>query len=141
VHGGDWSQPGPEDHSNTQVRHLPAFWAMELITVLNRCHHFRGFVYENARFSPDNSSIEVLVRPRKGSTAICSRCHHAAPGYDQLAERRFEFIPLWEFFVFLLYAMRRVDCRRCGEVVVEDVPWGDGKRTLTAWPDRRHRRR
>ena len=114
---------------------------MELITVLNRCHHFRGFVYENARFSPDNSSIEVLVRPRKGFTAICSRCHHAAPGYDQLAERRFEFIPLWEFFVFLLYAMRRVDCRRCGAVVVEDVPWGDGKRTLTAWPDRRHRRR
>jgi hypothetical protein len=25
--------------------------------------------------------------------------------------------------------MRRVDCRRCG--VVSDVPWGDGKRTLT----------
>jgi hypothetical protein len=34
-------------------------------------------------------------------------------------------------FVFLLYAMRRVDCRRCGMVVVEEVPWGDGKRTLT----------
>src|SRR5262245_56228103 len=27
--------------------------------------------------------------------------------------------------------MRRVDCRRCGAVVVEEVPWGDGKRTLT----------
>jgi len=54
-----------------------------------------------------------------------------APGYDQLAERRFEFIPLWGFFVFLLYAMRRVDCRRCGVVAVEEVPWGDGKRTLT----------
>jgi len=104
---------------------------MEIITVLNRCHHFRGFVYENARFSSDNSSIEVSVRPRKGSTAICSRCHHAAPGYDQLAERRFEFIPLWGFFVFLLYAMRGVNCRRCGVVAVEEVPWGDGKRTLT----------
>jgi len=33
------------------------------------------------------------VRPRKGSAAICSRCHQTAPGYDQLAERRFEFIP------------------------------------------------
>ena len=42
----------------------------------------------------------------------------AGPGYDQLAERRFEFIPLWGFFVFLLYAMRRVDCRRCGVVIV-----------------------
>ena len=33
------------------------------------------------------------MRPRKGSAAICSRCHPTAPGYDQLAERRFEFIP------------------------------------------------
>jgi transposase len=33
--------------------------------------------------------------------------------------------------VFLLYTMRRVDCRRCDAVIVEEVPWGDGKRTLT----------
>ena len=81
---------------------------MELITILNRCHRFRGFVYDRARFRADHKSIEVLVRPRKGSAAICSRCHQPAPGYDQLAERRFEFIPLWGFFVFFLYAMRRV---------------------------------
>ena len=108
-----------------------AFRAMELLTILNRCHHFRGFVYQHARFSADKKSIEVAVRPRRGSAAICSRCHLPAPGYDQLAERRFEFIPLWGFLVFLLYAMRRVDCRRCGAVVVEEVPWCDGKRTLT----------
>jgi transposase len=107
------------------------FCAMELLTILNRCHRFRGFVYDRARFTPDRKSIEVLVRPRKGSAAICSRCHQPASGYDQLAERRFEFIPLWGFFVFLLYTMRRVDCRRCGAIVVEQVPWGDGKRTLT----------
>ena len=107
------------------------FRAMELITILNRCHRFRGFVYHHDRFTTDNKSIEISVRPRKGSAAICSRCHQPAPGYDQLPERRFEFIPLWGFFVFLLYAMRRVDCRRCGAVVVEEVPWADGKRTLT----------
>jgi transposase len=73
----------------------------------------------------------VVLPPRKGSAAVCARCHVPAPGYDQLAERRFEFIPLWGFFVFLRYAMRRVDCRRCGMVAVEKVPWGDGKRTLT----------
>jgi transposase len=27
--------------------------------------------------------------------------------------------------------MRRVNCRRCGIVAVEEVPWGDGKRPLT----------
>jgi transposase len=104
---------------------------MELTTILNRCHRFPGFVYQHARFSPDKTSIEVSVRPRMGSAAICSRCHQRAPGYDQLAERRFEFIPLWGFFVFLMYTMRRVDCSRCAAVIVEEVPWGDGKRTLT----------
>ena len=53
----------------------------ELITILNHCHHFRGFVYHHARFSADQKSIEVAVRPRKGSAAICSRCHQPAPGY------------------------------------------------------------
>src|ERR1043166_5763489 len=81
---------------------------MELITILNRCYRFRGFVYEHAHFSADKKSIEVGVRPRKGSAAVCSRCHLPAPGYDQLTERRFEFIPLWGFLVFLLYTMRRV---------------------------------
>ena len=71
------------------------------------------------------------MRPRKGSATICSRCHRPAPGYDHLGERRFEFIPLWGFFVFLLYSMRRVECRRCGAVAVEEVPWGDGKCTRT----------
>jgi transposase len=104
---------------------------LQLITILNRCHRFPGFIYQRARFSSDHRSIEITVRPRKGSGAICSRCHQPAPGYDQLAERRFEFIPFWGFLVFLLYAMRRVDCRRCEAVVVEEVPWGAGKRTLT----------
>jgi transposase len=104
---------------------------LQLITILNRCQRFPGFVYQQARFSSDQKSIEITVRPRKGSGAVCSRCHQAAPGYDQLSERRFEFIPFWGFLVFLLYSMRRVDCRRCEAVVVEEVPWGDGKRTLT----------
>jgi len=34
---------------------------MELITILNRCHHFRGFVYQHAHFGADKKSIEVAV--------------------------------------------------------------------------------
>jgi len=104
---------------------------LQLLTILNRCHRFPGFVYHQARFSSDHKSIEIGVRPRKGSRAVCSRCHQPGPGYDQLAERRFEFIPFRGFLVFLVYSMRRVDCRRCEAVVVEEVPWSDGKRTLT----------
>ena len=114
---------------------IPAFagfpFMLQLLTILNRCHRFPGFVYHQARFSSDHKSIEIGVRPRKGSRAVCSRCHQPGPGYDQLAERRFEFIPFWGFLVFLVYSMRRVDCRRCEAVVVEEVPWSDGKRTLT----------
>ena len=70
------------------------------------------------------------MRPRVGSKAICSGCHRPAAGYDHLAERSFEFIPVWGFLVFLLYRMRRVHCTTCG-VVVEEVPWADGKHSLT----------
>jgi len=94
---------------------------MELITILNHCHRHRGFVYQHARFNPDKKSTQVDVRPREGSAAVCSGCHQPAPGYDHLPLRGFEFIPLWGFLVFLLYRMRRVDCRNCG-VVVERFP-------------------
>jgi transposase len=111
------------------VIHSPSM--LQLITILNRCHRFPGFVYQQAQFSSDHKSIEITVRPRKHSKVICSGCPQPAPGYDPLSERRFEFIPFWGFLVFLRYSMRRVDCSRCESVVVEEVPWGDGKRTLT----------
>jgi transposase len=114
-----------------EVRLTIFHFMLHLITILNRCHRFRGFIYRQARFSSDGKSIEIIVSPRVGSRAICSGCHQTAPGYDRLAERRFEFIPVWGHLVFLLYVMRRVDCPRCQSVVVEEVPWGDGKRTLT----------
>jgi transposase len=75
-------------------------------------------------------TIEVLVRPRKGSRALCSGCGVCCAGYDRLPERRFEFIPLWGFPVFLVYARRRVDCPDCG-IVAEQIPWAEGKRHLT----------
>ena len=103
---------------------------MQIITLLNQCYRFPGFVYHQARLSEDRKRLEIRVRPRVGSKAICSGCHRPAAGYDQLAERPFEFIPVWGFLVFLLYRMRRVHCTTCG-VVVEEVPWADGKRSLT----------
>jgi transposase len=102
---------------------------MLLTRLLNACHYFPGFVYERARLNETSRIIEIDVRPRKGSKARCSGCKRPAPGYDQLAQRRFEFIPIWGFAVMLLYAMRRVQCPRCG-VKVEQVPWARGKHTL-----------
>ena len=103
---------------------------MELLTILNHCYRHRRFVYQRARFGPDKTSVEVEVQPRVGSAALCSGCHQPAPGYDRLPQRRFEFIPFWGILVFLLYRMRRAQCRTCG-VVVEEVPWSDGKHQST----------
>jgi len=105
---------------------------MQLKTVLNRVHPVKGFVYEKVQFSDlvSDPVIEVLVRPRRGSRPWCSGCWRRGPTYDHLADRLFEFVPLWAIPVFLRYAMRRVNCRRCG-VTVEVVPWGVGKRRAT----------
>jgi len=107
----------------------PTLIAMLLTRLLNACHHFPGFVYERARLCEHSNTIEIDVRPRQGSKARCSGCSRPAAGYDQLAVRRFDFIPIWGFAVVLLYTMRRVACRRCG-VKVEEVPWAQGKHTL-----------
>ncbi len=103
---------------------------MLLTRLLNACHHFPGFVYGTTRLCTHSNTIEIDVRARIGSRACCSGCHQPARGYDQLPQRRFEFIPIWGFAVFLLYSMRRVECRRCG-VEVEEVPWATGKHQLT----------
>ena len=67
---------------------------MLLARLLNTCHHFPGFVYGDVRLVDATSTIEVEVRPRRGSEAHCSCCGKAAPGYDLLPTRRFEFIPI-----------------------------------------------
>ena len=103
---------------------------MLLTRLLNACHHFPGFVYEGARLDEATKTIEIQVRPRRGSKPCCSGCSQLASGYDRLPERRFEFIPMWGFAVLLLYNMRRVQCAACG-VKVEQVPWAMGKHTLT----------
>jgi transposase len=105
---------------------------MHLKTILNCVYHHPGFVYSEFELSKDGSlpTLHVTVKPREGSKAICSGCNQKAPGYDTLKERRFEFIPLWGIVVFFFYAMRRVDCPRCG-VKVEAVPWATGKSSLT----------
>jgi transposase len=103
---------------------------MRLITLLNHCERFSGFVYEKARLCQESRAIEIEMRPRRGSKPVCSGCHERGTTYDHLRVRRFEFVPLWGFMVLLLYCMRRVDCETCG-VRVEEVPWATGKHQLT----------
>jgi transposase len=103
---------------------------MLLTRLLNACYHFPGFVYAAVRLIEATSTIEVDVRPRRGSRPHCSGCGKAVAGYDLLPMRRFAFISIWGYAVQLLYCMRRVQCRQCG-VKVEQVSWAMGKHSLT----------
>src|SRR5262245_21353021 len=106
-------------------------------TILNRVQKQPGFVYAAVQLvaAGDRLRLEVHLRPRRRSRPRCSRCQRRGPTYDTLAERRFEFVPLWGLAVFFLYALRRVQCPRCG-VRVEALPWAKRKHHLTttyAW--------
>ena len=110
---------------------------MHVKTILNRLQKQPGFVYGAIRFGEDGGRVqlEVDVRARAHRRPRCSRCQRPGPGYDTLAVRRFEFVPLWGIAVFFVYALRRVQCHTCG-VRVEAIPWAEGKHQLTttyAW--------
>ena len=105
---------------------------MQLKTILHRVEPFKSFVVKKISWREDaaGQAIDVEIVPRKNGRPICSGCRCVRPGYDRLAPRRFEFVPLWAIPVFFVYTMRRVNCPPCG-ITVEEVPWGDGKCTLT----------
>jgi transposase len=107
---------------------------LQVKTILNAIQHFPGFVFQDIRLCRHRDGkpigIEIIIQPHEAIAAKCSRCLRPAPGYDRLPQRRFLFVPLWGIVTWLLYAARRVNCPEHG-VVVEHVPWSDGKRPVT----------
>lgn len=105
---------------------------LQVKTILNRVHPIKGFVYGDVRLEGkgEGQRIEADIRPRANSKGCCSKCMKPCPGYDTRPVRCFEFIPLWAIMVVLLYAPRRVECPEHG-VIVEHIPWADGKSPMT----------
>ena len=119
---------------------------LALKTLLNRVEPLKGFVYESSRISMQVGGrsgslaaaaprIEICLRAHQSTLGKCSQCLLPAPGYDRLAERCFQFVPLWGMPTWFVYAPRRLECVRCG-IHVEYLPWALGKRPVTqsfAW--------
>jgi transposase len=106
---------------------------LEVKTILNRIQHWVGFVYQEVRLRCDHGRphhIEIKLQPHQGIPAKCSECLEPTPGYDRLPERGWLFVPLWGIKTYFLYAPRRVECPEHG-VVVEHIPWSQGKRPIT----------
>jgi transposase len=94
---------------------------------------FVGFVYQEVRLHCSQGrpqSIEITIEPHGGIRGRCSHCRRPAPGYDRLPRRRWLFVPLWNIPTYFCYAPRRVECAEHG-VVVEHIPWSEGKRPVT----------
>ena len=101
---------------------------------MNAIQHFAGFVYDDVRLCrhPDGrpQHLDITVEAHGASGPKCSQCQQPAPGYDRLPQRRWLFVPLWGMKAWFLYAPRRVHCPEHG-VVVEFLPWSQGKRPVT----------
>jgi transposase len=102
---------------------------MQLKTILNRVTDYKSFVFGDGEFD-EKGQIVVPVEHRKNGRPVCSGCGKKRPGYDHLPARTWQFIPLWQMTVLLVYSPRRVHCPSCG-VKVEQMPWGDGKHATT----------
>lgn len=106
---------------------------MHIRTILNRVTKYKSFRFGSAKFATygdGRRTIEVVVHARKNGRVLCGRCRRPAPRYDRQRPRRWQFVPLWQIPVYLVYALRRVECPSCG-VHVEHVPWSTGKSPLT----------
>ena len=106
---------------------------MHLKTIFNQVTDYKPFIVDKVSMNPDSGlpQLEITMRNRANGQAVCSGCNRRCPGYDRSSTpRRFDFMPLWMIPVVLIYHMRRVDCPACG-VRVEQVPWAEGKSSLT----------
>ena len=104
---------------------------MHIKTLLNYVTKFKGFVFQDPKLCRDTNRLIIPVLPRKNSKPICSRCGKSGSVYDHLKQREFLLPPIWNIMLVLMYSMRRVNCRYCGKVVVEQVPWATGKSPVT----------
>ena len=98
---------------------------MLLKSILNRIQLHHSFVYGAVRLVKNTARLllEIEIWPRKGSRPVCSPfVASQAPATTPCRYGVLSFVPLWGIAVFFLYAMRRVDCPRCG-VKVERIPW------------------
>jgi hypothetical protein len=68
---------------------------VEVKTLLNRVQPFAGFVYQSVILdkSKDGACVKVRIEAHRGIRGKCAICRKPSPGYDQLAERSWLFVP------------------------------------------------
>ena len=75
--------------------------------------------------------INIKIVPDRRYRPRCGKCGHTGKYRDTRSERQFKHVPLWGIPVFLSYSPRRVLCKHCCGIYVEQILWAAGKRSLT----------
>lgn len=105
---------------------------LKLRAILNKVQPLDGFVYESVALIivGHTLQIEVRIREHHQRPPRCSCCGYVCAGYDREPERAWEGVPLWGIKVLYHYAPRRVTCPFENKVVVEAMPWNEGKHRI-----------
>lgn len=101
--------------------------SLSVKTLLRHVQDFGPCIISDTRLTKDYlPRLEVVLQANRRRRARCSCCGEPAPRYDEQPQRRWQYIALWNFMVFILYSPWRVNCAQCG-VKIEALPWGAGK--------------
>lgn len=93
---------------------------MRISTVVRRLIGVSGLIVEAVCFEEETLVVSVKPVRRK---ARCAQCGQRRPGYDRLPRRRWRHLNFGRLRVEFEYAPRRVSCKRCRGVHVEEVVW------------------
>lgn len=83
------------------------------------------------KVTQNGSGITVKLDIRKRRRQPCGTCGKLGRVRDRLKERSWKHVPLWGIPVTLKYAPVRVRCTNCGKILVEAIPWSQGKCRLS----------
>ena len=83
------------------------------------------------RVFEEGGGLIVELDVRAGWRQPCGTCGTLSRVRDRLASRDWRHVPLWGIPATLRYAPARVRCGFCGRILVEEIPWSQGKCRLS----------
>ena len=116
-----WKSPNPHTAKEEET-------AVRVSTLLRKLLCVTSLIVTGARFEP--AGLIIDVRPR-WKRPRCSTCRKPATAYDRRPVRRWKHLALGTMVLWLQYAPRRAQCRRCG-IKIEHVPWAAADRRFSS---------
>jgi transposase len=79
----------------------------------------------------DGKSITITMDVKAGKRQICGTCGTLGKVRDRLKQRIWKHASLWGIPTTIAYRPARVSCPKCQRILVEAIPWNQGKSRLS----------